>query len=111
MSGTIQISMMLETAFAQVSAMAGDMERHMAVLKSEVDQLEANWQGSAKVNFADIHEQWHIAEGNLVAIEHGLLGDIALALRTVWQNSVDTEDGNAAAFRPHSTPPAPHRTW
>lgn len=95
----IQYTLMLESGRATVQGLAAEMERELQNLRGWIEQLEATWRGSAQLNFAELHAEWHVAENNLVSIENGVLGDISQALEQVWQNSANTEATNAANFR------------
>jgi WXG100 family type VII secretion target len=85
----------LETAQADVSAVAGRMTSGLEDLKRFLAPMVATWEGQAATEYQAKQRQWDTAAANLTTV----LGQIGVALGTANESYRQVEQTNASRWR------------
>lgn len=81
-----------------LTARAGQMAEQLAALSTQLDPIRETWSGLAAGNYEALQLEWNIAAEALFAPD-GLLGVIARAMDTTWDNYRISEAANVKTWQ------------
>jgi uncharacterized protein YukE len=95
----IRVSEMLSTAPAAINGKAGEIADELYRLRSKLAPLQEDWrQSRASTYYQDMQNEWDIAANGLFGPD-GVLGRIAHAMHTNWNNYSEAEWSNVATWK------------
>jgi WXG100 family type VII secretion target len=93
----IQVPANLEEVAPQIHNTCAQISDMLTSLNSNLQALKAVWMGTASDGHTSVHQEWAVAESNLLT-DVGILGGLGRASQANFMNYTDAETANTQSW-------------